>query len=93
MNNIIDKADEIIDKINNSKEMKRIFKLKESINNDSNIQGIINEFNIKKDSITKVKLYNIDSVKEYILIQNEIDYLIMYLNKELNSLTNNKTCK
>jgi len=54
-----------------------------------------NMFNLRKEIINNNLYYDKDNeiIKEYIKNQNIFDFHIYYLNKEIEKLINNKTCR
>jgi cell fate (sporulation/competence/biofilm development) regulator YlbF (YheA/YmcA/DUF963 family) len=97
MNEILDKVDNIIFKLKNSKDIKRIYELKSEINSNENINLLLDEFNKSKENdsnllYSKNILYNNEIIKEYLSIQNNLDYIILHFNKGLSSLISNKLC-
>jgi cell fate (sporulation/competence/biofilm development) regulator YlbF (YheA/YmcA/DUF963 family) len=97
MDEILDKVDSIIFKLKNSKDIKRVYELKKEINSNENIKILLNEFNESKENnsnllYSKNRLYNNETIKEYLSIQNNLDYIILHFNKSLSSLISNKLC-
>lgn len=97
MDDILDKVDEIIKKLKSDNSIKKMCNLKAIINSNTEIQNLLKEFNIIKDNNyslveQKTKLYNNVVIKEYLSIQNELDYLIMNFNSKLLTIVDNKTC-
>lgn len=95
MNEILNRVDEIILRLKNSKEIKRMYELKEDINSNEEVQGLIEKLEISDINLssTKIRLYNYPTVKEYLSIQNELDYIIMHFNSRLLSLISINECK
>jgi hypothetical protein len=93
MNKVLDYVDEMISNLKKDLKIKRMIKLKESINNNLEIRSLISKMNNSIDiKETKTILYNNKEVKEYLLIQNELDYNIMYFNNKLSKLLDEKDC-
>lgn len=97
MEDIITKTDDIIKKLEDTKEIKEMYNLKKIIKSDKNINSLLMEFEQASDNIeelkqAKIKLYNNPEIKKYLTIQNELDYLIMNLNKKISCLLNDKDC-
>lgn len=94
---IINKLDEIISIIDNSKDIKRLLELKNKILSDSNLKDKLdrikkldiytNEYKILKNELLSNK-----DIKEYKSLENELYLLTLSINKELNELTNKRLC-
>lgn len=97
MEEILKKVDDIIIRLKEEDNIKEMGVLKHIINSNSDIQILLHDFNMSKESdislsISKVKLYNNSVVKKYLSIQNELDSLILYFNSKLFKLVSNKSC-
>ena len=101
---MIEKVYEIIDEIDNSKIKENIDILKDKILNDEKLMKLIKDFNEKKtlyekynlkdDFIeSKTNLLKNEIISEYIKLQNDINLITMHINKRINKLTKNTTCK
>ena len=70
-------VNEIINKIDNTREIKRFKELEESIKNNKEYISLINEFNKQENPSNKEiielrkKLFEIDGVKEYLELEKE----------------------
>ena len=95
---------EIINKIDNSEEIKRFKILEKKIKTNNNYNELINNFNLNKERYEKEKiirneiinlrkeLYKIDNVKEYALIENEIRIFSKKISKIISSVVENTKC-
>lgn len=94
---IINKLDEIISIIDNSKDIKRLLELKNKILSDNNLKDKLdrikkldiytNEYKILKNELLSNK-----DIKEYKSLENELYLLTLSINKKLNELTNKRLC-
>ena len=94
---IINKLDEIISIIDNSKDIKRLLELKNKILSDNNLKDKLdrikkldiytNEYKILKNELLSNK-----DIKEYKFLENELYLLTLSINKKLNELTNKRLC-
>jgi len=96
---LIDKIDELIKIFENSKEIKKLLELKEKIYKNKVIKEKIDKFNTVKNNpysneyITlKKELIEMDLIKEYKLIENNLLLLTLAINKKLSSLISKKGC-
>lgn len=97
---MIEKQDEIIEKIDNLKQVKRMKELINIIKSDKKYKLLMTEFNQNKDKyvkenilneqiiILRKKLFEIDELKEYLSIQNDIRLLSININNIIKSIIN-----
>ena len=97
---MIEKQDEIIEKIDNLKQVKRMKELINIIKSDKRYKSLMTEFNQNKDKyvkenilneqiiILRKKLFEIDELKEYLSIQNDIRLLSININNIIKSIIN-----
>ena len=97
---MIEKQDEIIEKIDNLKQVKRMKELINIIKSDKKYKSLMTEFNQNKDKyvkenilneqiiILRKKLFEIDELKEYLSIQNDIRLLSININNIIKSIIN-----
>ena len=94
-----DKQQEIINKINNSKEIKRFKELEKSIKNNKEYNSLMNEFNkIENPSNEEIielrqKLFQIDGVKEYLSLEQEIRLFSKKTSSIISSIVDNDKCE
>lgn len=92
MDEVMNKVDEIIELLKKDEQIVKMKLLKNEIKSDPLVYSLIFEFKNKKGIDEKLKLFNNPIVKEYIEIQNMLDYKIMYFNNKLKNLINNRSC-
>ena len=94
-----DKQKEIINKIDNSKEIKRFKELEQSIKNNKEYIFLINEFNkIENPSNEDIielrkELFKIDGVKEYLELEKEIRIFSKKTSNIISSVVDNDKCE
>lgn len=96
---IKNKQKEIIEKINNTEEIKRFKELEKQIKNNKEYNSLMNEFN-KKDNPSneeiielRQKLFKIDGVKEYLSLEKEIRLFSKKTSDIISSIVNTENCK
>lgn len=98
---MVEKAYEIIDKIEKSDFKKNISDIKQKISNSSKTKKIIQEFNSAKELYekygykeefvkAKIKLLKDPLISQYIQLQNKINMLTIQINNRIKSVTNKK---
>jgi len=92
-------VNEIINKIDNSDEIKRFKELEESIKNNKEYITLMNEFN-KQDNPSneeiielRKKLFQIDGVKEYLKLEKEIRLFFKKTSNIIASIVDNEKCE
>lgn len=99
VNNIENKQKEIINKIDNSKEIKRFKELEESIKNNKEYISLMEEFNNKENPSNeeiielRKKLFKIEGVKEYLSLEKEIRLFSKQTSNIISSIVDNEHCE
>ena len=92
-------VNEIINKIDNTREIKRFKELEESIKNNKEYISLINEFNKQENPSNKEiielrkKLFEIDGVKEYLELEKEIRLFSKKTSNIISSIVDNEHCE
>lgn len=94
---IEEKQNEIINKIDNSDEIKRFKELEEKIKNNDKYKKIISEFkkeNITNEEIIKLRkeLFEIDGVKEYAKLETQIRLFSKEISDIISSVVDKEKC-
>ncbi len=98
MNSEVDKKlDELVDTINNNEKINRMKELKEMIYSDENLKKDLESYRsldeYSNDSIKlKEKIIENPLVKEYRILENELYFTVLDMNKLLNSLIGKGSC-
>lgn len=88
----------LIDEIEKSDIIKNLDKCKKKLKENSELQELIIDFNNKKEirdnslQQAKIALYNNFYVKEYLFYEQELNYIIIKLNKNINKIIGKKGC-
>ncbi len=95
---MIEKVENIIDKINETKEVREIIELRKKLNSNEKYINLMNEFLENKKSYTmnnildkeivtlRKELFSIRELNEYLKIQNKLRILSININKILLSI-------
>ena len=101
---IKEKQEEIIEKLNNSKEIKRFKELEKSIKNNEKYNRLAKEFKENKEKFEKEnrlneeivkyrkELFKIDEVREYAKLEGEIRLLSKKISKTISSIVEKGKC-
>lgn len=94
------KQKDIINKLNNSDEIKRFKELEASIKNNKEYKYLIKEFRKNESKynnediiILRKKLFEIDGVKEYLKLESDIRLLSKNISKTISNIVDNDICK
>lgn len=94
------KQKDIINKLNNSDEIKRFKELETSIKNNKEYNDLIKEFRkneskYSNEDIIKLRkeLFEIDGVKEYLKLESDIRLLSKNISKMISNIVDNDICK
>jgi cell fate (sporulation/competence/biofilm development) regulator YmcA (YheA/YmcA/DUF963 family) len=96
---MLQKQQDIINKIDNSEEIKRFKELEKQIKNNKEYNSLIDEFNkIENPSNEEIielrkKLFQIEGVKEYLDLEKEIRMFSKKTSNIISSIINNEQCK
>ena len=96
---MIEKQKEIINKIDNSKEIQRFKELEEKIRNNKEYLSLIEEFNkIDNPSNEEIielrrKLFQIDGVQEYLSLEKDVRLFSKKISNIISSIVNNEQCE
>lgn len=88
----------LIDEIETSDIVKNLDECKKNIEENSEVRNLITDFNNKKNNkdkdlqISKINLYSNELVKKYLFYEQELNYIIIRLNKKISKITNKKGC-
>jgi cell fate (sporulation/competence/biofilm development) regulator YmcA (YheA/YmcA/DUF963 family) len=92
-------VDDIINKIDNSDEVKRFKELEKSIKNNKDYTSLMDEFNKKENPSNeeiielRQKLFKIDGVKEYLELEKEIRLFSKKTSNIISSIVDNEHCE
>lgn len=92
-------VNEIINKIDNSKEIKRFKELEKQIKNNKEYISLMNDFNKQENHSNeeiinlRKKLFKIDGVKEYLELEKEIRLFSKKTSNIISSIVDNEHCE
>lgn len=94
-----DRQKRIINKIDNSDEIKRFKELEKQIKNNEEYISLIDDFNKKENPSNeeiielRKKLFKIEGVEEYLSLEKEIRLFSKETSKIISSIVDNESCK
>ena len=96
---MLQKQQDIINKIDNSEEIKRFKELEKQIKNNKEYNSLMDEFNkIENPSNEEIielrkKLFQIEGVKEYLDLEKEIRLFCKKTSNIISSIVDNEHCE
>jgi cell fate (sporulation/competence/biofilm development) regulator YmcA (YheA/YmcA/DUF963 family) len=94
-----DRQKRIINKIDNSDEIKRFKELEKQIKNNEEYISLMDDFNKKENPSNeeiielRKKLFKIEGVEEYLSLEKEIRLFSKETGKIISSIVDNESCK
>jgi len=94
-----DRQKGIINKIDNSDEIKRFKELEKQIKNNEEYISLMDDFNKKENPSNeeiielRKKLFKIEGVEEYLSLEKEIRLFSKETSKIISSIVDNESCK
>ena len=91
---MIEKQNEIINKINDLKEVKRLKELKRNLDKNEDYKRLMSKTITSNKELIEVRkeLFKIDDYKEYQELYNEIKLFFLKINGIIVSIVDNKKC-
>ena len=96
MSEIIEKTYNLLDTLDNSEVIKKLTYYKQKLKQDEEVLSLVKRINNEIDSNRKIELrkilYNNDNYKNYMDAYNELNYIILKMNKKFSEYTSTKEC-
>ena len=92
MEKLIEKVDNLIDKINEEECVKSIRKLNKEIFNDKKLIDLVNKYNTTGDVEAKKKLFENEKFQLYKDLEMDVNLLIMKINNKLKEISKGSSC-
>ena len=93
MEELIEKVNELKEELNNTKEVKDLKKINNEIMKDKNLLEDIKHYNETQDEKIKERIINNKLFREYKHNENEVNFLILEINKKLKEINGSRSCK
>lgn len=92
MNEVIEKTYELLDYLDNSKNVKDLTTAKNKLLNNQDILKKIKKYQKEKNITLKKEIFNNPDYANYMQCYNELFYLVMDINKKIKNITGKKEC-
>ena len=94
MSEIIEKTYKLLDALDNSEVIKKLTYYKQKLEQDEEVLSLVKKINNEIDSNKKIELrkiiYNNNNYKNYMDAYNELNYIVLKINKKFSEYTNTK---
>ena len=92
MNELMEKVDNLIDSIDNTKQVKDIKTINKLIMEDEGLLDLIKRYNETQDENLKKEIINNKLFKDYKEKETELNVLILDINSKLKDISNKGKC-
>ena len=93
MEELIEKVNELKEELNNTKEIKEIKEINNSIMKDQELLNDIKKYNETQDNNIKERIINHKLFREYKHKENELNFIILEINKKLKEINSSRSCR
>jgi cell fate (sporulation/competence/biofilm development) regulator YlbF (YheA/YmcA/DUF963 family) len=93
MEELIEKVEELKEELNNTKEVKELKEINNSIMQDQELLNDIKKYNETQDNNIKERIINHKLFREYKHKENELNFIILEINKKLKEINGNRSCQ
>ena len=94
MSEIIEKTYKLLDTLDNSEVIKKLTQYKEKLQQNKEVLSLVKKINNEEKPEIKIalrkKLYSIDDYQKYMESYNELNIIVMKINKKFMEYTNTK---
>lgn len=93
MEELIEKVNELKEELNNTKEIKELKEINNSIMKDQELLNDIKKYNETQDNNIKERIINHKLFREYKHKENELNFIILEINKKLKEINSSRSCR
>ncbi len=93
MEELIEKVNELKEELNNTKEIKELKEINNSIMKDQELLNNIKKYNETQDNNIKERIINHKLFREYKHKENELNFIILEINKKLKEINSSRSCR
>ena len=93
MEELIEKVNELKEELNNTKEIKELKEINNSIMKDQELLNDIKKYNETQDISIKERIINNKLFREYKHKENELNFIILEINKKLKEINSSRSCR
>ena len=93
MEELIEKVEELKKELNNTKQVKELKEINNSIMKDQELLNDIKKYNETQDLSIKERIINHKLFREYKDKETELNILILEINSKLKEISSNRSCQ
>ena len=93
MEELIEKVNELKEELNNTKEVKELKEINNSIMKDQELLNDIKKYNETQDENIKERIINHKLFREYKHKENELNFIILEINSKLKEISSSRSCR
>ena len=93
MEELIEKVNELKEELNNTKKVKDLKKINNEIMKDNELLEDIKRYNETQDEKIRERIINNKLFREYKHNENEVNFLILEINKKLKEINGSRSCQ
>ena len=93
MEELIEKVDELKKELDNTKQVKDLKNINNEIMKDKDLLNDIKKYNETQSEEIKERIINNKLFREYKHKENEVNFLILEINKKLKEINGSRRCK
>ena len=92
MEELIEKVDNLINELDNTKQVKDVKKALKEVNEDKNLQELLKEYEYNKTDSIKEQIIENELFQKYKEKEIDLNILIMEINKKLKTISKKGSC-
>ena len=93
MEELIEKVNELKEELDNTKEVKELKTINNEIMKDNELLENIKRYNETQDEKIRERIINNKLFREYKHNENEVNFLILEINKKLKEINGSRSCQ
>lgn len=92
MEELLDRLDKLKKELDNLPLFKELDLCRQNINNNKELVEKIENYNLTKNNSLRLEIYSYKEIQEYKEKENELNLMILEINKRLKTITNKRSC-
>lgn len=92
MEELLDRLDKLKKELDNLPLFKELDLCRQNISNNKELVEKIEKYNLTKNNNLRLEIYSYKEIQEYKEKENELNLMILEINKRLKTITNKRSC-
>ena len=92
MEELLDRLDRLKKELDNLPLFKELDLCRQNISNNKELVEKIEKYNLTKNNNLRLEIYSYKEIQEYKEKENELNLMILEINKKLKTITNKRSC-